>query len=55
MVEFSKTVSDPNVCPNPSVLPVLNVPPFKLMFEELGRQFAEPSLSVPFVIVVVPE
>ncbi|MNF73027.1 hypothetical protein D3C84_550190 [compost metagenome] len=55
IVELSESVNVPIVSENPDVMPVLNVPPFKIIFDAFGMTPAAPNCKVPPVILEAPE
>jgi hypothetical protein len=55
IVELSESVNVPTVSENPVVIPVLNVPPFKIKLDVFGITPAAPNCKVPPVILEVPE
>ncbi|MNR95349.1 hypothetical protein D3C72_264780 [compost metagenome] len=55
IVELSESVNVPIVSENPDVMPVLNVPPFKIIFDAFGMTPVAPNCKVPPVILEAPE
>ena len=55
MVALVLSRNVPAVSLNPAVAPVLKVPPSSITFEASGIALAAPSITIPWVIVVVPE